>query len=125
MLNMEEERIFNKSVTLPEQRSSLSTSADLVESHANPGDPSRNRVAVQRRLLQQRAHGFVIDTKESLIVMEQSLKTMNCLQQMHSELNTDHVPHSIPKAFDLKKRILTVGMWVDVKDTTDNWVNSG
>ena len=54
--------------------------------------------------------------------MDQNLRSLQNLDEMAITLKADHVSTHIPKAFDLKKRILSIGQWVDVKDTADTWV---
>lgn len=84
-------------------------------------DQSLNRRNYHCRMLQQRMNGFQISRKESLLIMNQNIQTIDQLMEANTEIKPDQIS-SNPLAFDLKKRYLKLGQWVDVKDTVNQWV---
>lgn len=72
-------------------------------------------------MVQQRTNGFNISTKESLLILNQNLMTLSQFRDTAIELKPDQLSIS-NSAYDLNKRVLKLGQWIDVKDTVNQWV---
>lgn len=71
---------------------------------------------------QQRPNGFNICTKESLVVVGQSLQTLKMLEES-GVVGRPLETATIPLAFDPNRRSFIVGQWIDAKDSQDKWVD--
>lgn len=84
-------------------------------------DQSLNRRNHHCRILQQRMNGFQVSRKESLLIMNQNIQTLNQLMEANVDVRQDTLTSNLA-AFDLNKRELKHGQWIDVKDTVNQWV---
>lgn len=74
-------------------------------------------------MLQQRTTGFNISATESLKIIGQNLQTIDQLKE--AVVDEEDVPRgeiSQIEVFDFGTRKLTIGQWIDVKDTIHQWV---
>lgn len=124
-------RAGSSSSRSPQNTNNLSTAlengviADMLGTLGKPGftvaDQTLNRRNQQCRAVQQRTNGFNISTKESLLIINQNLETLTQFKDTAIELKPDQTTVN-PSAFDLNKRVLKLGQWIDVKDTVNQWV---
>ena len=83
-------------------------------------DSSMNRPNYRRRLMQQRILGFNVSAQESTEVLRQNLITLSQLSQSMCSVENVSGVHGITP-FNYNRRTLTIGQWVDVKDTVNQW----
>ena len=79
------------------------------------GETSLSRRNERRRILQQRTFGFPINSKESLEIINQNLKTC-------SDLLVSSQDKGPP--FNTERRNFSLGQWIDVKDTINQWLEA-
>eukprot|EP00825_Cyclidium_porcatum_P052191 TRINITY_DN9810_c0_g1_i1.p1 TRINITY_DN9810_c0_g1~~TRINITY_DN9810_c0_g1_i1.p1 ORF type:complete len:257 (+),score=46.34 TRINITY_DN9810_c0_g1_i1:65-835(+) len=84
----------------------------------------------QRRVLQQRYHGFDRNNSKTFEILKQNIETILMIQQSeidykHIHQNTNQIStNHLVNPFNFEKQCLKVGQWIDVKDTVNEWLEA-